>query len=106
MDLNSSILFFKYPPELAKTIKGVSYKVVTVNSFFESGKFTQELTCVINTFGDANDSTETDERDDEDGSATDTSQNNTGTGTGAKSNADGTDFVGPKPPTDQGTTDT
>jgi len=105
MDLNSSILFFKYPPALAKTIKGVSYKVVTVNSNFEGGKFTQELSCVINTFGDANATTETDARTDEDGSATDTSQNNTGTGIGAKSNAQGTEDEKPVE-NNQGTTDT
>ena len=55
MDLNESILFFKYPAKLAETIKGVSYKIVTINSTFSEGKFTQDISAVINTFGDPDD---------------------------------------------------
>ena len=53
MDLNGSILFFKYPSKFEEIIKGVSYKVVTIDSLFSEGTFTQTLSCVINTFADA-----------------------------------------------------
>lgn len=52
MDLNDSILFFRYPAEIEETIKGVSYKIITIDSTFSEGKFTQELSCAINTFAD------------------------------------------------------
>jgi hypothetical protein len=52
MSLNDSILFFKYPAWAEEVIKGVSYKVVTVASTFADGRFTQELSCVINIFPD------------------------------------------------------
>jgi len=52
MDLNDSILFFRYPAELEKVIKGVSYKIITIDSTFAEGKFTQQLSCAINTFAD------------------------------------------------------
>jgi hypothetical protein len=52
MDLNDSILFFRYPTAIEEQIKGVSYKVITIDSTFSDGKFTQELSCAINTFSD------------------------------------------------------
>ncbi len=52
MDLNESILFFRYPTALEDTIKGVSYKIITIDSTFSEGKFIQELSCAINTFTD------------------------------------------------------
>jgi len=52
MDLNDSILFFRYPTALENTIKGVSYKIITIDSTFSEGKFTQDLSCAINTFAD------------------------------------------------------
>ena len=52
MDLNESILFFRYPAALESTIKGVSYKIITIDSTFSEGKFIQELSCAINTFAD------------------------------------------------------
>ena len=52
MDLNDSILFFRYPAEIEEQIKGVSYKIITIDSTFSEGKFTQELSCAINTFAD------------------------------------------------------
>ncbi len=52
MDLNESILFFRYPSALEDTIKGVSYKIITIDSTFNEGKFTQDLSCAINTFAD------------------------------------------------------
>jgi len=45
-------LFFRYPAELEKVIKGVSYKIITIDSTFAEGKFTQQLSCAINTFAD------------------------------------------------------
>jgi len=49
MTINESIQFWKYPAEIAKQIKGVSYMVIGVVSNFSKGKFTQDLTAVINT---------------------------------------------------------
>ena len=50
LTINDSILFWKYPKEIASQIKGVSYMLVEVISTFSKGKFTQELDCVINQF--------------------------------------------------------
>ena len=50
LSINDSILFWKYPKEVASQIKGVSYMLVEVISSFSKGKFTQELDCVINQF--------------------------------------------------------
>jgi hypothetical protein len=52
LDINNSILFWKYPENVSKQIKGVSYQVITVTSTFSGGKFTQTLDTVINDFGD------------------------------------------------------
>ena len=52
MDLNDSILFFRYPAEMEEKIKGVSYKIITIDSTFSEGKFTQDISAVINTFAD------------------------------------------------------
>jgi hypothetical protein len=52
LTVNDSILFWKYPKEIASQIKGVSYMLVEVISSFSKGKFTQELDCVINQFSD------------------------------------------------------
>lgn len=50
LDINDSILFFEYPNDVANTIVGVSYRLVTITSNFSEGKFTQDLEAVINTF--------------------------------------------------------
>ena len=50
MDINESILFWNYPKEIRNIVKGVSYNVREVQHTFSKGKFTQELTCNINTF--------------------------------------------------------
>jgi hypothetical protein len=50
MDINESILFWNYPKEIQNLVKGVSYMVREVQHTFSKGKFTQELTCNINTF--------------------------------------------------------
>jgi len=50
MTINESILFWKYPKEVSAQVKGISYQVVMVESSFSKGKFTQDLSCVINTF--------------------------------------------------------
>lgn len=52
MDLNGEILFFRYPAKFEKVIKGVSYKVITIDSSFSEGKFTQTISAAINTFED------------------------------------------------------
>jgi hypothetical protein len=51
MDINESLVFWKYPPKIKKIVKGISYMVVEVTSNFRGGKFTQDLSCVVNTFG-------------------------------------------------------
>ena len=60
LDINESILFYPYPPEIAKIVKGVSYQVRDVQSKFSGGKFTQELNLIMNEFGSS-------ESDDEEG---------------------------------------
>lgn len=59
LSINESILFWKYPTAILKDIAsrggGISYMVIRVVSNFRSGKFTQDLTCTINTFGGATD---------------------------------------------------
>ena len=55
LDINESILFWKYPENISKLVKGVSYKVIDVTSKFSDGKFIQEIGCVINDFGDVSD---------------------------------------------------
>lgn len=50
LSINDSILFWQYPPEIAKQIKGVSYMVQTVTSSFNNGRFVQDLDLIINTF--------------------------------------------------------
>lgn len=52
LSINESILFWKYPDSIAKSIKGISYMVKDVDSVFQGGKFTQTLNCTINTFAD------------------------------------------------------
>lgn len=52
MDINDSILFFKYPDDISKKIKGVSYKIITLDSTFSGGRFTQDILAAINTFPD------------------------------------------------------
>lgn len=57
LSINESILFWKYPAEVQRDLNsrggGISYMVRNVVSTFRGGKFEQELTCNINTFGDA-----------------------------------------------------
>jgi hypothetical protein len=50
LDINESILFWNYPKQVRDMVKGVSYMVREVQHTFSKGKFTQELTCNINTF--------------------------------------------------------
>ena len=59
MSINESILFWKYPSAILKDIAsrggGISYMVIKVISTFKGGKFTQDLSCTINTFGGESD---------------------------------------------------
>jgi hypothetical protein len=50
LSINDSILFWQYPAEIAKQIKGVSYQVRQVTSVFNGGRFVQDLDLIINTF--------------------------------------------------------
>lgn len=50
LSVNDKIQFWQYPEEIQKLVKGVSYRLQTVKSVFNQGKFEQELTCIINTF--------------------------------------------------------
>lgn len=52
LDINESILFFKNPKEIAKSIKGCSFLVQDAISKFENGKFIQTLILCIKTFSD------------------------------------------------------
>jgi hypothetical protein len=50
LSINESILFWEYPEDIAKLVKGVSYMIVAVTSTFSGGSFKQTLECAINTF--------------------------------------------------------
>ena len=50
LDINSSILFWKYPPTLAAKVHGVSYMVIKISSTFSKGAFIQDIEATINTF--------------------------------------------------------
>lgn len=52
LSINDKILFWKYPENVSKKIKGVSYMVTNVESKFSNGSFRQVLTAQINDFGD------------------------------------------------------
>ena len=57
MNINESIVFWKYPGSVQADIDkrggGVSYRLLSCTSSFNNGQFTQDLEAVINTFGDA-----------------------------------------------------
>jgi len=93
LSINDSILFWKYPEDISKLVKGVSYMVYKVTSSFASGKFTQTLECTINTFGDP-------------GSKTQESANrqSTGQSEGSNSTTGNTGLVKDNPPADNKTT--
>lgn len=50
MSLNQNILFYQNPKSVPEGLKGVSFMVVTLESIFSGGKFTQVLDCNINIF--------------------------------------------------------
>lgn len=58
LDINESILFYPYPPKIAKIVKGVSYQVQDVTSKFSGGKFTQDLTLIMNEFASSDEESE------------------------------------------------
>ena len=51
LSINDSILFWDYPPGTRDMIKGISYRLISVDSVFRNGQFTQLLDTVINDFG-------------------------------------------------------
>lgn len=51
--VNDKILFWEYPPEIQKKIKGICYLMTKITSTFRGGRFTQDIACTIATFGDA-----------------------------------------------------
>ena len=57
LDINESIIFWKYPGEVQADIDkrggGVSYMVKTCTSTFRGGQFIQDISAVINTFSEA-----------------------------------------------------
>jgi len=57
LDINENFLFFDYPKiykEGKNKIRGISFQVTDVWSFFKSGKFTQQLTLIAGIWADAN----------------------------------------------------
>jgi hypothetical protein len=46
--INDSIEFWRYEGDAGRTIRGVSYQVLTVSSNFNNGSFTQNISAVIN----------------------------------------------------------
>jgi hypothetical protein len=80
MNINESILFWKYPESLSKLIQGICYQVVDVKSTFNSGKFEQTLNCKINAMGAE---TSTGDTDDASNTGSNTPNNGTGNNTGS-----------------------
>lgn len=76
MDINESILFWKYPPDIAEKVKGVSYMIKKIVSNFRSGKFTQDLECVVNTYWGADNTSSTTEREKAEGNNAETARFN------------------------------
>lgn len=66
LSINESILFWKYPSAILKDIAsrggGISYMVIKVVSTFKGGKFTQDISCSINTFGGETDEVASDSK--------------------------------------------
>jgi hypothetical protein len=52
MDINDNITFWQYPENIKKMVKGVSFQVKKIQSYFRAGKFTQDLEMFINQFAD------------------------------------------------------
>ena len=61
LNINNSILFWQYPPSVANIVQGISYQVIKVENSFKGGSFKQNLSLVINDFGqvDANNKSST-----------------------------------------------
>jgi hypothetical protein len=59
MSLNENILFYQNPKSIPKGLTGISFMVVTLESSFSSGKFTQVLNCNINVFPDPTETSST-----------------------------------------------
>lgn len=53
LDINESIQLWKYPENFRKIVKGISFMLLSVDSKFSNGQFTQVLHCRLNTFGGA-----------------------------------------------------
>lgn len=80
--INENIIFWKYPPSIASRVKGVIYRVITVISSFQGGKFLQTIEANVATFPDTTDAVDSDARKDE--TAESTTISNTPSGTGLK----------------------
>jgi len=89
MDINDSILFFKYPDSISKKIKGVSYKIITLTSQFSDGRFVQEIEAAINTFPDPEVENQ-EERAESEGAAAGASGEGTTRGAAAGASGEGT----------------
>lgn len=50
---NENIIFWEYPPNIQKMIKGICYQIINIESRFSQGRFTQELEVTLATFGDS-----------------------------------------------------
>ena len=85
LNINESILFWKYPEDVSKQVKGVSYMVREVQSTFANGAFKQVLQCNINDFGDPASANEAEARPAD--SETNNSQKNSGPAAAPNSNA-------------------
>ena len=86
LSINESILFWKYPENLSKIIKGVCYQIIKVESLFSNGKFTQVLHGRIATFGDATSAAEN-TRENQQGTGGNQSQTSTTNSSGLASDS-------------------
>lgn len=51
LKINESILFWKYPKDIAPNIRGISYQVLEITSTFYNGSFRQQISATINDMG-------------------------------------------------------
>ena len=110
LKINEKILFWKLPEDVLKELDsrggGISYRLITVTSMFRAGKFTQELSCAINTFGDGtNDASKAREATTSNQSAAETARLGLGTASNTADNTSQSKGLIPAP-TDQTTAET
>jgi hypothetical protein len=108
MTINDQILLWNYPGAVAAHIKGISYRLLSVESNFSKGKFVQELIANINSLPNAIEDADANNREKSTGASTTgkdvrissqqagtiDSQNSNGTSTGSTGYTPDNEFAG------------